>query len=286
MIRPNREGVLRQIKNIKSFRKSFEQMTSGFASQNRAKQEQNENKISTKINIFDEAKDLKNRFVRNSYNSNTALVPLRKLDEIDFSSTQSFSSTKRDPFASKAIDYCKVGRETKETASEFVRQSRDILRSQIQIDQKRSETQRLGEYIVMEQERLNMKKMELEADKEKFQMTMIESERNAKIVVQQVRENKNIKNELTKKIDELQNKIMSKDAEYKKKDETLTDWKELKKFLDILSIQAGRKKYTPMLKVDEFVQIDSTSPSKLSNEGHSQKNNKKGKSTFITGVDK
>ncbi len=54
----------------------------------------------------------------------------------------------------KAIEYLSKGREQKEAVKDFVLNSRKILISQICINDKNEETERLKEYIIMEKEKL------------------------------------------------------------------------------------------------------------------------------------
>jgi len=54
----------------------------------------------------------------------------------------------------KAIEYLAKGREQKESVVDFVDKTRQILTSQISINDLAEETQRLEEYITMETEKL------------------------------------------------------------------------------------------------------------------------------------
>lgn len=55
----------------------------------------------------------------------------------------------------KAIDYLNKGRDQKESVKDFINFSRHILMSQISINAKKEENERLKEYITMEQEKLD-----------------------------------------------------------------------------------------------------------------------------------
>ena len=54
----------------------------------------------------------------------------------------------------KAIEYLNKGKDQKEAVKDFVLNSRKILISQICINDKNEETERLKEYIIMEKEKL------------------------------------------------------------------------------------------------------------------------------------
>lgn len=73
----------------------------------------------------------------------------------------------------KAIEYLTTkNKEGKESVREFVGFSRQILMSQISINTKNEENERLKEYITMEQEKLDEARKLLEEDKEKFEKLM------------------------------------------------------------------------------------------------------------------
>ena len=69
----------------------------------------------------------------------------------------------------KAIEYLNNGREQKESVKDFVLNSRKILTSQISINDKNEETERLKEYIIMEKEKLEQAKKTFTEDKDKFE---------------------------------------------------------------------------------------------------------------------
>lgn len=68
----------------------------------------------------------------------------------------------------KAIEYLSKGREQKESVKDFVLNSRKILTSQISINDKNEETERLKEYIIMEKEKLEQAKKTFAEDRDKF----------------------------------------------------------------------------------------------------------------------
>lgn len=71
-----------------------------------------------------------------------------------------------------AIEYLSKGREQKESVREFINNARSILVSQIAINDKREETERLNEYIIMEKEKLDEARKTFEEDKDKFDKYM------------------------------------------------------------------------------------------------------------------
>jgi hypothetical protein len=72
----------------------------------------------------------------------------------------------------KAIEYLKKGQEQKENTKDFILNARKILMSQISINDKQEETERLKEYIIMEKEKLDEARKTFEEDKDKFDKYM------------------------------------------------------------------------------------------------------------------
>jgi len=95
----------------------------------------------------------------------------------------------------------------------------------------------------MEKEKIDLARKQLEEDREKFEKMMNDSEKNVKRTEDEVKSAINVKMRLIKRIEELNNKIGVKDGTIKKVEEDLIDCKVNKHFLDILSMEAGRKKY-------------------------------------------
>jgi len=101
-----------------------------------------------KLNIFDQqdAKTLKHEtLARIGFMPDTLALP----DEQEGETIDALSDEKP-----RAIEYLQKGREQKESVREFVQNSRKILTSQIAINDKNEETERLREYIIMEKEKL------------------------------------------------------------------------------------------------------------------------------------
>jgi len=88
----------------------------------------------------------------------------------------------------------------------------------------------------------------LQRDKENFDKLMNDSEKIAKTTADEVKAKTIEKQKLIKQIEELQAKITQKENKCKKHDDDLMVYKQNKQFLDILAIQAGKKKYEPKQK--------------------------------------
>ena len=136
----------------------------------------------------------------------------------------------------KAIDYLQKGNEGKESVKDFIDLSRAILRSQISINLKTEENDRLQEYIAMETEKLEVSYKFLREDKEKFEKLMNDGEKAAKNVAEQVKQKTSEKNKLIQDIEKVQADINAVEAQVKKIEDDLTVSKQHKKFLDILAI--------------------------------------------------
>ena len=100
----------------------------------------------------------------------------------------------------------------------------------------------------MEQEKIEIEKQNLEEVKEKFEKTVKDDEEAQKNLVKSVREKIQEKKSLAKRIEELNNKISAKDTQIKKHEDDLIEYREHKHFLDVLAIQAGKKKFKPKTK--------------------------------------
>jgi len=72
---------------------------------------------------------------------------------------------------------------------------------------------------------------------------MNDSEKNVKRTEEEVKAAVNMKMKLIKQVEELNNKISFKEGTIKRIEEDLVDCKINKHFLDILSLQAGKKQY-------------------------------------------
>ena len=82
----------------------------------------------------------------------------------------------------------------------------------------------------------------LSEDKEKFNKMMADSQKAAKNTADRVKELGMEKKKLHKDMEDLISKIAQKENQIKKDDDELNGHKSNKHFLDILAIQAGKKK--------------------------------------------
>lgn len=124
--------------------------------------------------------------------------------------------------------------------------SRKILTSQISINDKNEETERLKEYIIMEKEKLEQAKKTFAEDSDKFAKYKKDLRDTTKDVQQQIETAGKEKNARVADIKLIEAEIVSKDAEIKKIEETLILCKQRKAFLDELAVSAGlKKKFVP-----------------------------------------
>lgn len=147
----------------------------------------------------------------------------------------------QDPNRPKAIDYLSKGREQKESVRDFITNARNILMSQIAINDKTEETERLKEYIIMEKEKLEEAKKTFEEDKDKFTKYMDDLTKKAGETAEEVKRLTAVKNEKIQNITRLAQEIQKKKSKIKKIDEELAVYKQHKQFLDTLAISAGKK---------------------------------------------
>lgn len=63
----------------------------------------------------------------------------------------------------RALQYLKIGAEQKENIRDYILNTREILKTQLNIEDKRDETERLSEYIMMESQKLQSEKQEFES---------------------------------------------------------------------------------------------------------------------------
>ena len=103
----------------------------------------------------------------------------------------------------------------------------------------------------MEQEKLDEAKKFLQEDNVKFEQLANDNEREAKKAGAAVTKKSEEKKALMKEIADLEAEEIQKDTQIKKYEDDLVIYKEHKKFLDILAIQANRKPYQPRQKGEE-----------------------------------
>lgn len=141
----------------------------------------------------------------------------------------------------KALEYLTKGRDQKESTRDFILNARSILISQIAINDKTEETERLKEYIIMEKEKLEEAKKTFDEDRDKFQKYMEDLNRKAEETAAEVQRLTNEKNEKMDRIQNLQLKIQKKKSKIKQHEEKLVVCKQHKAFLDMLAVSAGKK---------------------------------------------
>ncbi|CDW82053.1 UNKNOWN [Stylonychia lemnae] len=242
--RANRAGVIREINDIKPSKGSKYSTENQLMLMNASHddQQQQQNK---KLNIFDENDSslLKHEtLARLGFEARGAIMSAVDEDSETKSLRSQHSSQTQLAFQKpKALEYLQKGREQKESTREFILNARNILISQIAINDKTEETERLKEYIIMEKEKLEEAKKTFDEDKDKFQKYMDDLNRKAEETALDVQRLTNEKNERMEKIQQLQINIQKKKSKIKQIDEKLVVFKQHKYFLDTLAISAGKK---------------------------------------------
>ena len=238
--RQNRAGVIREIQNIKANKQSSrgEQLAILNVSQEDAR-ELVPNK--QKLNIFDEQDStlLKHETLARLGFEDHALVAVDVDDQKSLRTSKSSVSSAGG--RQKAIEYLAKANEQKESVREFISNSRKILTSQIAINDKTEETERLKEYIIMEREKLEEAKKTFEEDRDKFQKYMDDLTRKAEETALEVQKLTNEKNERISTQNNLLMDIQATRSEIKRLEEQLVVHKQRKRFLDTLAVSAGRK---------------------------------------------
>ena len=179
-----------------------------------------------KLNIFDQsdANALKNEtLLRLGYTEGTSTAVQPYNDEQALHSSRSFSqaSSVLGLEKPKAIEYLSKGREQKEAVKDFVLNSRKILISQICINDKNEETERLKEYIIMEKEKLEQAKKTFAEDSDKFNKYQEDLRNTTKEVQNQFEKSVEKKNEKVSEIKRIEGDIVAKELEIKKIEETV-----------------------------------------------------------------
>ena len=243
--RPNRQGVIREIRHIKPAHSVSHTGLPGRGTQGNLGSLDDPNAQKARINIFshqDPSLLRHENLAKLSY-EDAPLVPVNR--GISDSRSASQMSVYLEPIVGKpkAIDYLNRSSEGRESVKDYINFSRQILMSQISINAKTEENLRLKEYIQMEQEKLDEARRFLEEDREKFEKLMNDSDKMVKQVDGEVKRKLKEKAELAKEIDKYAQEIQQKDGAMKKFDDDLVQFKRDKHFLDILAIQAGLKKY-------------------------------------------
>ena len=126
----------------------------------------------------------------------TSMVP------ISDSGSQISRTSSNNSVRLKPIEYQHKPRQQKESARDFILNSRKILMAQISIADKREETELLKEYIVMEKEKLNDGMKAFQEDKDKYEKYKIDLQQKQQQTEEAVRD-------VAKQCDKLQAEISS-----------------------------------------------------------------------------
>lgn len=140
---------------------------------------------------------------------------------------------------------------------DFVLNSRKILTSQIAINDKNEETERLKEYIIMEKEKLEQAKKTFAEDSDKFHKYKKDLRDTTKDVQQEYEKAVAEKNQRVAEIKRLESEIVSIDLDIKRVEDNLVVYKERKGLLDLMAINAGKKSQNPQ-KSSETLQNQGT----------------------------
>jgi len=124
---------------------------------------------------------------------------------------------------------------------EFVLNSRKILTSQIAINDKNEETERLKEYIIMEKEKLEQAKKTFAEDSDKFHKYKKDLRDTTKDVKDEYDRAVNEKNGCMTEIKRLEQEIISDDLKIKKIDDYLQQCWGYRAFIHEMAVSAGRK---------------------------------------------
>ena len=179
------------------------------------------------------------------YNEQTALVPYKPQRQDDNVSVLSLNSTRSKLGNPKAIEYLKIGSDERENIRDYILNTRDILKSQIMINDFNDEMERLKEYIIMAQEKLEVEKNETQMILQEFKQNEMDDKTEADRINKELRNQRNTKKALVAQIEQLNNDILKVETRIKKHDDDLVEYKQHKHFLDVVAIQAKRKTARP-----------------------------------------
>jgi hypothetical protein len=142
-----------------------------------------------KINIFEEDSQVlkQDSLLRIGFDNEEKSIAHQ---DSEITSTKSAKSNKP-----SALTYLNRNREQNESVKEYILNSRKILLSQISINDKVEETERLKEFIIMEEEKLEDAKKTFEEDCEKFNTYLEELDAKANEAADDVKKQTKIKNE-------------------------------------------------------------------------------------------
>ena len=95
----------------------------------------------------------------------------------------------------------------------------------------------------MEQEKLAEAQRFLQEDSDKFEKQIMDEDEKTKDQAQELKKKMQQKQQLNKEIESYHGQLNLLDNRIKKHEDDLIVYKQLKRFLDVLAIQAGKKKY-------------------------------------------
>lgn len=96
---------------------------------------------------------------------------------------------------------------------------------------------------MMEQEKLAEAQRFLQEDSDKFEKQIMDEDEKTKDQAQELKKKMQQKQYLNKEIESYHGQLNLLDNKIKKHEDDLIVYKQLKRFLDVLAIQAGKKKY-------------------------------------------
>ena len=231
--RQNRAGKIRSIKDIK-YNKDFGRDNKKKGSHVDDQRDQAKNKI----NIFDEqeSNQLKVENIQRLGLGDRAMAVYEGDEE-----SQGSMAIEQAP---NQLQYLAKHREQRESVKDFIDNSRKILMAQIAINDKTEETERLDEYIIMEEDKLKEAKNTFNEDKSKFEKYMNDLQEKATQTQEQVKGLLVEKDERIREANQKMGEIQQKKNEMKKIEEDLMVYRQQKEFLDGLAVYERRKKET------------------------------------------
>ncbi|CDW91642.1 UNKNOWN [Stylonychia lemnae] len=248
----NREGIVRDINDIEPLNQPVRLQNKKkrmLKSQSAATLHNNQNNPnSTAIAVIDKTLD----------NSNAQLTFQDMIDKFD----QQSMFSKKTKLSSKlaALDILRRNNQFSETPKEFVTLTRDILRSNMSIQNINEESERLKDYIIMEQEKIREAKHQFDEDCQRFhdyleQINFKNSELNG-----EQEKLKKEKNGLSKEIDDISSQIKEIKNDLKKVDTQLTDYKELKSFVKQVLKQTSKDEKKPTSSINDEMNVSDEEP--------------------------
>ncbi len=233
--RHNRAGKIRSIRDIKYNKEWGKDKIGKGKDQDDMRGDQGKNKI----NIFDE----QDSNILKIENLARLGFDDRAMVQQDSESHSSASSSRMLEVAKpKQLEYLSKHRDQRESVKDFIENSRKILMAQISINDKTEETERLDEYIIMEEDKLKEAKNTFEEDKTKFEKYINDLDAKAKKTEADVHGLIQKKERLIMESNSKYQEIHFKKNEIKKIEEDLFVYKQQKEFLDNLAVYEGRTK--------------------------------------------